>query len=373
MSTSKNSRKLRLLATVAVCLLASSVIYAGLFGDEKVKIPMKIPSEINIEDLHSMAILPVDSDQDARVVLALEEQIVQVKGESLELVNEQTLIDRMREQEALLVSIERNSSYLHEHGAKLGIDALIFGWVRDLRIEDMHGTKNVKVSRKETYYNSEGKKKKRTVTEKIPAPKVTRQGHLSMSLGLYDTRSGSILIQKEIVKARTHVQVFHDKAKKEDKIPLPSEREVEYDLIADAATEFVHAIVPYTEVKKVVWDGGCNCDDEGKMVKKGKLEEAEERLRTRLEKRIANVKKRRKDKGKDKKMAGNYYNLGLIEEIRGDLEGALALYQQAKVANKKPAKHIKKGHKRVEALIAQWQVYNGQGGEMLSQTTVSGE
>ena len=124
-------------------------------------------------------------------------------------------------------------------------------------------------------------------------------------------------------------------------------------------------LTPYAVEERIKLDDNCkqdNCQQAMSYMETGLLDEARELLDTQLQKYLEAEKARKKDRGKDKKVAAVYYNLGLVAEMRGDMEAALEAYTEAiKFRVKDPAKKQTRARQRVEDHVRAWQDYAARG------------
>jgi tetratricopeptide (TPR) repeat protein len=131
--------------------------------------------------------------------------------------------------------------------------------------------------------------------------------------------------------------------------------------VAKLVPGFVQHIAPHSKRVKAPWDGNCKCERAYRLVKASMFDEAKALLDERLGLQMENVKKRQKDKGKDRSLASTYYNLGLIAEAMEDIEGAAEMYESALRARiDDPSEKIKKANKRAHANVDAWHRYRNQ-------------
>ena len=178
-----------------------------------------------------------------------------------------------------------------------------------------------------------------------------------MSVRVFDVGAGQVLIEKNLQKSSTHTRVKDDEADKKLRKKLPSSASTERALIQATLGDFARLVIPYRDSRKVKWDGECKCKAAKEMARQENAGGAQEFLTAKLEKLQGKTKDRNKNKGKDKQLAGTYYNLGLVAEMQGDLQAAQGHYQNALAANEKPKKETKKAVTRVEKMLGAWQAY----------------
>ena len=241
----------------------------------------------------------------------------------------------------------------------------MYGSVNVFRVYDESTQERVYVKvGEETYTDKKGKTKTREVHDYVMAPAVVRRGEIEMTVKVVEVASGRIVAQKNERQTFEAKQVNHPQVEQRQ---LPSRGDIEQRVIDAALTGFCRYIAPYQVEEKVEWGGNCDmeeCKEAFRYVKLGMFDEAGAMLESRLAKMLAATKKRKERKGDDDKLSSIYYNMGVVAELKEDMEKALEMYAEALVARRKdPAKKHKKARERVEQYIGAWQAYHSQLGQ----------
>ena len=362
MNAVKTSRAGLLFSVVALVLVFGSPSQALLGGGDDVKFSIHMPSEVNIETVKTIAILPVQGDDFHRFNDSLRVHLADVRDDL-------TIISRTDVSRALVeagidptmgLMIEENQ--LKTIGTALGADVLVYGTINDLEVSKTWEEQTIQVQReKKVWDKKKGKYKKKTVTKDKTVFADVQEGIIDLSLRVFNVGTGQVLIERNLQKNSTHTRVKDKEADKKLRKKLPSTASTERALIQATLGDFSRLVIPYRDDKKVKWNGDCKCKKPKEKAKKGNAQEAQELLTVHLEKLEGKTKDRDKKKGKDKQLEGTYYNLGLVAEMQGDLPVAQGHYQNALEANKKPKKETKQAAKRVEKMLGAWQAYYAMG------------
>ena len=328
------------------------------YGETTVTLTRQLPSEVNLSHIKRIAVIPFDNDVNSRVSNALGDRLQQTG--SFELLERSRLDALMKEHEFSMSGMVDESSAA-EIGQAYGVQALVLGSVNVFRVYDEETTKKIEWQEQEQYTNSKGKRKTRYVSKEAIAPATIRRGNLDITCKIVDIQSLRIMAQKTATATRENIKVVHLKAKKNQQKQLPSREAIERELLNETLTSIVKFVSPYMESVDIRIDENCkneNCKQAVKLMKMNMLDNAKEVFEAQLQKYLSSEKARKKDKGKDKKVASVYFNLGLIAEMQGDMEKALSSYTEAIVYRiKDPAKKQTRARERVGNYIQAWQAY----------------
>jgi hypothetical protein len=349
-----NQWMMKLLAGAALLFFYMTASY----GETNVTLTRKLPSEFNLSHIDRIAVIPFDNDISGRISNALGNYLQQTG--SFELL-ERSRIDELTKEYQLSVSGLVDESSAAEIGQVYGVKAFVLGSVNVFRVYNEEISKKIEWSELEKYTNSKGKKKTKLVSYEAIAPAIIRRGDLDITCKIVSVESAQILAQNSASATREKTKVNHLKAKDKYQKQLPSIGVIEQELLDETLASVVKSVAPYTESITIKLDDNCkndNCKQAMRMMKMNMLDDAKSTLETQLQKYLSSKKERKKDKGKDKKVAAVCFNLGIIAEMQGKMEEALNYHTKAIMYRiKDPAKKQTRARGRVENYIQVWQQY----------------
>ncbi|MEW6753265.1 MAG: CsgG/HfaB family protein [Candidatus Latescibacterota bacterium] len=340
-----------------VLALACAVLHgAALHAAESVTVARTLPSEANLQHLKTVAVLPFDGDPGGRIANAFGAALQQTG--SFQMV-ERAQAERLLQEHQLSVSGLVDEASAAEIGTLLGVQGLIYGSVTAFRVDDEQTSDNVTWYESEKYVDKNGKTKTRMITREEMAPATVRNGALDVTLKVTEVATGRLAVQHSESATRRHKQRHHVKADDPD---LPPVSAMQRELVDQVVAAAVRHVSPYADPVRVEIDGHCdsdNCKQGMRLIRMGLLDEGRATLEGELAALRANEARRQEKRGEDRGTAAVVYNLGLIAELKGDMEGALKLYQEAVVLRiKDPNEKQKEACRRVRAFLDAWSRYH---------------
>ena len=359
-----------LVIIITIALLSTNTW--SFFGPGSIKLTHSNPPAIKLEGVNRIAIMPLKYDQRDRVLNKVSSLLQKTKPGNIEMVERDQLDMILREQNLAATDLI-DADTAPEFGALQGVDVLITGTVNNFDVNKEKYKETVEWT--ETYKLSDGTKKKEKKSEVVNAERMN--GSFSVTFKIVSVSTGAILGQQTYSSKVTHNYVPEPASKPKSSgnafvdalvatvatnKPLPDEGVVRAKLIDDAIGTFHAYLFPYYTTVDVDLDDDCKADECKEVIdllKAGMYDMADQTLNAVLEKALGNTKKRKKEQGQDKTLAAIYYHLGVVQESKGNIEGALDFYKKATMARiKKKAGHLKKAVDRANSNIARWNAYN---------------
>ena len=278
---------------------------------------------------------------------------------------ERSELNRILDEQGLSQSGIIDESNAMQVGKLAGVDALIFGSVDQLKINDEHTTKTITKSKPDGYYyDDKGKKQTKYTEYSIDAPVTIRKGYLTLTFKAVNIQSGQIVAMRNVTKswegkhikdpAPEHATVrnLFKKGPFSGSIELPSKENIETKLVEAAVSDMIKLIAPHYVYEKRIWQQAKLAKTAFNYFKTGLYSEALEDLNSVYEQNKSLLINKPKDE------AMLLYDIGLLNELLGDLEKAESFYKKAIGKNSNPLymkalANLKKAKEDREKLKAQ--------------------
>jgi hypothetical protein len=280
------------------------------------------PAAISLPGVRKIAIADLKGPEMSGAQIASLVQSGLLQTDYFEVIERNKLVQVLDEQKLGQAGIV-NESTAKQVGQMLGVDALIFGEVTAYRIEPdeigkekvsrQEGTGKYEVVDEKNIFTGKTKKVRKEImrTALVDQPYKIRRGTVGVSFRVVDVETGKLLAVKSDTRSYSSDKVVDGSTQ-----TLKPEGEILNELSSGLAQKFVQMIAPHKVSEQRVIEPGSGKIQEGKkFAQAGLWPEAAEAWTE-----AVNL---------TPKNPSTFYNLGLANEVQGNLDEAEKLFKKA--------------------------------------------